>query len=123
MKANAVLTKPQILENRGDGTYFYNYNIVEGIKRSEDSTEVISFDYDQVIIHGNPTYSKIVSSIVRDTYSSSDELALINNYHRYTMDESLTKYLNEYMTYLEYVNGIKQLVKQDCTAHLITIDN
>ena len=123
MKANSVFNRPSVLENRGDGTYFYNYNITESVKQIEDSPETPSFDYDQVIIYGEPTYSKIVSSIIRDTYSSSDELALVNNYHRYTMDETLTKYLNEYTTYLEYVGNIKQLVKQDCVTYLITTDN
>ena len=122
MKANSVFTKPQVLENRGDGTYFYNYNITEGVKQTEDSQEIVSFDYDQVIICGEPTYSKIVSSIIRENYSSSDELALINNYHRYTIDETLTKYLNGYMLYLSYVSNIKQLVKQDCTAYSIVMD-
>ena len=123
MKANSVFTRPQTLENRGDGTYFYNYNVIESTKQMEDSPEVLSYDYDQVIIYGNPTYSKIVSSIIRDNYSSSDELALINNYHRYVIDETLTKYLNEYTTYLEYVSNIKQSVKQDCITYSIVIDN
>ena len=123
MKANSVFNRPSVLENRGDGTYFYNYNITESVKQIEDSPETPSFDYDQVIIYGEPTYSKIVSSIIRDNYSSSDELALINNYHRYVIDETLTKYLNEYTTYLEYVGNIKQSVKQDCITYSIVIDN
>lgn len=122
MKANSVFNKPSILENRGDGTYFYNYNIVERIKQEEDSIETLSYDYDQVIIYGEPTYSKIVSSIIRSDYSSSNEIALINNYHRYLINPSLTQYLDEYTQYIEYVSNIKQLVKADCVTHGITID-
>ncbi len=122
MKANSVFNKPAVLENRGDGTYFYNYNIVDSIKQIDESPEVPSFDYKQVIIYGEPTYSKIVSSIIRSDYSSSNEIALINNYHRYLINPSLTQYLDEYIQYIEYVSNIKQLVKADCVTHGITID-
>lgn len=122
MKANSVFNKPTVLENRGDGTYFYNYNIVDSIKQIDESPEVPSFDYKQVIIYGEPTYSKIVSSIIRSDCSSSNEIALINNYHRYLINPSLTQYLDEYIQYIEYVSNIKQLVKADCVTHGITID-
>lgn len=122
MKANSVFNKPSVLENRGDGTYFYNYNIIESTKQVDDLPETVSYDYDQVIIYGEPTYSKIVSSIIRSDYSSSNETALINNYHRYLIDETLVKYYDEYTEYLNYVSTIKSIVKQDCLTYSIVID-
>ena len=122
MKANSVFNKPTVLENRGDGTYFYNYNIIESTKQVDDLPETVSYDYDQVIIYGEPTYSKIVSSIIRSDYSSSNEIALINNYHRYLIDGTLVKYYDEYIEYLNYVSTIKSIVKQDCLTYSIVID-
>lgn len=124
MKSNSVFNRPSIFENRGDGTYFYNYNIIEGIKKeTEDSVEIPSFDYDQILINGEPTYSKIVSGIVRNNYPSSKEIALINNYNRYLLDNSLSKYHDEYSAYLVYVTNVKQFVKQDCSNNAVLIDD
>ena len=124
MKSNSVFNKPSTFENRGDGTYFYNYNIIESTKKeTEDSPEILSFDYDQIIINGEPTYSKIVSGIVRSTYSSSKEIALINNYNRYLLDNTLSKYHDEYYQYLAYVANVKQFVKQDCADNAVLIDD
>ena len=75
-----------------------------------------------IIIYGEPTYSKIVSNVISDNYSSSDEIALINNYNRYLIDETLVKYYDEYTEYLNYVSTIKNIVKQDCLTYSIVID-
>ena len=124
MKSNSVFNKPSTFENRGDGTYFYNYNIIESTKQeTEDSQLIQSFDYDQIIINGEPTYSKIVSGIVRSNYSSSKEIALINNYNRYLLDNTLSKYHDEYSEYLTYISNVKQFVKQDCADNAVLIDD
>ena len=124
MKSNTVFNKPSTFENRGDGTYFYNYNIIESTKQeTEDSPEIKSFDYDQIIINGEPTYSKIVSGIVRSNYPSSKEIALINNYNRYLLDNTLSKYHDEYYQYLAYVSNVKHFVKQDCIDNAVFIDD
>ena len=124
MKSNSVFNKPSTFENRGDGTYFYNYNIIESTKQETEGSQLIqSFDYDQIIINGEPTYSKIVSGIVRSNYSSSKEIALINNYNRYLLDNTLSKYHDEYSEYLTYVSNVKQFVKQDCLDNAVLIDD
>lgn len=123
MRANTVLIAPSTFESRGDNTYYYNYNIVEGVKENEDGTFIPSFDYDQVIIFGNPSYSKVVSAIVRDRYTIDKELALLNNYHRYILDNTKTAYNEEYLSYSNYVADVKNNVKQSCLINAVEIDS
>ena len=61
--------------------------------------------------------------IIRSIYSSSKEIALINNYNRYLLDNTLSKYHDEYYQYLAYVANVKQFVKQDCTNNAVLIDD
>ncbi len=47
MKANRTFEKPPQIEHLGDGTYYYNFNIVHS-QLTEETTSVDSYDYDQV---------------------------------------------------------------------------
>lgn len=126
MKANSVYQSPSVFEDLGDGTTHYNYNIVESEKESEGGTPVTSFDYDQVTIHGVPTYSKAVSAVIRSNYTVDKELSLINNYNRYQSAETadkVEKHKEEYLAYLENTAAIKAAVKSDCIAFNVNIDD
>lgn len=122
MKSNRINQKPEIFEDRGDNTYFYNFNIVESIKENEDESTYMNYDYEQIIGFGKPIYSEIISTLIKEKYSYSKELALINNYNKYILDTSNEKYLNEYMDYITYVSKTKEMVKKDCIENNIFID-
>lgn len=125
MKSNCVYQKPSVFLELGNGRYHYNYNVVEGVKTDENGVEVVSYDYDTVEIAGKPTYSKVVSAVIRDRYTSDKEIALINNYNRYQLATSANKVAAdkaEYVAYLEEVEAIKAMVKPDCVAYGFEID-
>lgn len=122
MKSNRINQKPEIIEDRGDNTYYYNFNIIESEKNYEDGTTYINYDYEQIIGFGEPSYSSIVSTMIRTKYSYSKELALINNYNRYSLNLTDEDHLNEYMEYINYVSQIKEMVKKDCIENNIKID-
>ena len=45
------------------------------------------------------------------------------NLNRYLLDNTLSKYHDEYYQYLAYVANVKQFVKQDCADNAILIDD
>lgn len=45
---------------------------------------------------------------ISEKYSIEDEIALINNYNTFLLDNSLTRYKEEYLEYLQYRNEIKK---------------
>lgn len=51
-KANRTHTPPPTIENLGDGTYYYNFNVDESEIPSESTEDVYSsYDYMQVRLH------------------------------------------------------------------------
>lgn len=121
MRANTVNNYPVTFENRGDHTYYYNYNIVEGVKENEDGTFIPSYDYDQVIIFGEPTYEKTVATVVRDRYTIDNELALVNNYNRFALGVSDNDHKEEYLEYITFVSEVKTKAKIACIANGIVV--
>lgn len=125
MKSNCVYQRPSVFLNLGNGRYHYNYNVVESTKTGETGEEVPSFDYNTVEIIGKPTYSKVVSAVVREKYTADKEIALINNYNRYqlaTTANKVTADKEEYVAYLDEVEAIKAMVKRDCISYNFEID-
>lgn len=56
-------TKPEKIENIGNGNYFFNYNIEEYI---ED--DIVKYKYDQLELNNYPTYDVIVSYIIKNKF-------------------------------------------------------
>lgn len=122
MKSNRINQRPDVIEDRGDSTYYYNFNVIESEKNYEDGSTYINYDYEQIIGFGEPSYSNIVSTMIRERYSYSKELSLINNYNRYSLNLTDEDHLNEYVEYINYVSEIKEIVKKDCIENNIKID-
>ena len=57
-------TKPEIIENIGNGNYFFNYDIEEYI---EDA--ITKYKYHQIELQSYPNYDDIVSEIIRNRFS------------------------------------------------------
>ena len=57
-------TKPEIIENIGNGNYFFNYDIEEYI---ED--DITKYKYHQIELQSYPNYDNIVSEIIRNRFS------------------------------------------------------
>jgi hypothetical protein len=103
MKSNSDV-RPPVMQDLGDGSRYYNYNIREA-PVSEES-ERTSFEYDAVLFHGEPDYGKIVSAIVAERYGQAEETALTNK-------GIADKNNPEYAAYREWVTEVKGIVKGD----------
>ena len=80
MKANANHKPEQFIKSHGK--LFYNYNIIQSREVDEVTGEKrISFDYEYIEV-ADKTKASIVSAIMRDKYTVSEEIALINNKFR-----------------------------------------
>lgn len=67
MKSNRVRNAPPVVEDLGDGTSYYNFDVVQSVR--DDGGEVIdNFDYDQVTVSQPVTYSGIISALTDEGY-------------------------------------------------------
>ena len=89
--------KPDSIQDLGDGTYYINTNI-----------ELIEsqYQYDSVLVEGNPGYEKIVSILIREKYSLDDEFALnsksMQMYFNNCTDEQKVKWMLELKDFTDY---------------------
>jgi hypothetical protein len=102
--------KPPVLQDLGDGSWYYNFNITEvpavADNMQEESGEQTAFEYDSVLIWGNPDYAKIVPAVINDRYNKDDEFSLVNK----GVEDNANA---DYVAYREWVNKVKEMVKND----------
>lgn len=85
--------KPQTLHKINENKWLFNYDV-------EETEE--EFIYKSLIIKGEPSYEKIVSSIIREKYSLDEELAIQRQ--RFIKEEEFEEYFN-------FCESVKALVK------------
>lgn len=111
--------KPDSFQKLGNGTYYYNYDIVseEVMVEDVDTKELVSetrYSFIQVYLQGQPDYKTCVKAIIRSYVDQDEEFDLINSSNRVTL--KLSDENSDYDKYLEYLallDTIKQNVKRD----------
>lgn len=108
--------KPCTLLNAGSGRWLYNYNIT-GIITDEKT----SYECEQIEITGEPTYDKIVAAIIREKYTESAELSIVNKYNAHVLGVVINPDAVEiYKSLLAFVAEIKNIVKNDLDENKTT---
>lgn len=118
MKSNSDV-RPLIIQDLGNGSYYYNYNIHEVTvpvepTEGEEPEEKTAYEYDSVLIWGIPNYAKCVKAVLRDRRDETEEFSLINKHNAFALgvsEEEADK--EEYEAYLEEVKAVKAMVKTD----------
>lgn len=117
MKSNSNV-RPAIIQDLGNGSYHYNYNVVERTVEDEETGEKTVYDYDTVQVWEKPTYDNLTRAIIRSELDETEEFSLINDYYAAqlgieTDDDRKTKAVSDYKAYLQHVADIKQMVRAD----------
>lgn len=112
--------KPKAFEPVGNGDYLYHWDIKEETMQiiqegsDEPVTERTQFSCLETVIHGQPEYNKCVEAVIRKSYTSDEELAMLNKYNSYQAgvisDGSI---VSEYEEYLQFVATTKEMVRKD----------
>ncbi len=119
MRTNSNERPPKVI-NLGNGRYHYNFNITEGTRTEigpdGQETSRPDFNCDTVEIAGVPDYKKAVEARIRDKYSESKELDLINSYNAAALGldpDTDGEAVGKYTAFLQDVQEIKAEVAQD----------
>ena len=122
MKSNSN-DRPPILQDLGNGSWHYNYNITEVEIQSEPMAETEgeqepaarkAYDYDTVEIWGRPDYDKCVKAVLRSRRDETEEFSLINTYNAFVLGLSTDETdKTEYEAYLSEVIAVKAMVRAD----------
>lgn len=105
--------QPEHIILLGDGTYYYNYDVQEGERYTENGITPI-YTAVCVMVQGMPNYNNIVKALIRNYYTTDEEFDLINSYNE-AIQEGLTegKDIIKYKDYLALRIQIKDYVKKD----------
>lgn len=117
MKSNSNV-RPAIIQDLGNGSYHYNYNVVERTVEDEETGEKTVYDYDTVQVWEKPTYDNLTRAIIRSELDETEEFSLINDYYAAqlgieTDEDRKAKAVSDYKAYLQHVADIKQMVRAD----------
>lgn len=117
MKSNSNV-RPAIIQDLGNGSFHYNYNVTERKIEDEEVGEKTVYDYDTVQVWEKPTYDNLTRAIIRSQIDETEEFSLINDYYAAqlgveTDEDRKTKAVNDYKAYLAHVADIKQMVRDD----------
>ena len=121
---NSSTIKPIILENIGNGSYRYNYNIKEiefedivFVDDVETIEKQIRWEYDSVIIYLPIDKDKITRAVITNTWNSDYENKLINDYNEISLgnltEEEINKRTNNYITFLQERKRLKEMIDND----------
>ena len=113
MKSNSDV-KPPILQDLGDGSWYYNYHAKEVPATVEIGEGKTAFEYETVHIWGKPVYETLVPLVIAEKYSPSEETSLINKYNAFILKLSIdTEDKERYEAYLKTVSELKAMIKED----------
>lgn len=110
--------RPDIIQDLGNGSFHYNYNIVEEKVADEEVGEKTVYNFDTVQVWEKPTYENLTRAVIRNEVDENEEFSLINDYYAAqlgleTDSARKAKAVTEYKDHLSHVIAIKTMVRAD----------
>ena len=106
--------KPNAIEQLGNNTYYYNYNITSEQRTNQDGKEETIYNFIQVHLPGIPDYKDCIRNIIREYVSQTEEFDLINSYNKVQITgEKSSEDIKKYTDYINLLDEIKTNVKKD----------
>lgn len=106
--------KPDPIEQLGNNTYYYNYNITSEQRVNQDGEEETVYSFVQVHLSGAPNYKDCIKNIIREYVSQTEEFDLINSYNKVQLTgQENSEDVKKYTDYIELLDEIKANVKKD----------
>lgn len=119
MKSNFD-SRPPIILDLGNGSYYYNAKITADTQTDEEGKERKTYSCDSYQIWGKPTRAALVKAVIRAELDETAEFDLVNSYNAAQegiLDEDEAKQAKaDYTAYLRRVQEIKTQVKADLEA-------
>lgn len=110
--------KPSNWEVVGNGSFMYRWNIEEVVpevtEENEEQEKVSSWKCEEVTVWPPTTADKVIEAVIREKYSASDEIGLVNKFNAYQQGLDVeADIVDEYTAYLSYVAEVKRQVRKD----------
>ena len=106
--------RPNAIEQLGNNTYYYNYNITSEQKINKNGEQETFYNFIQIHLTGIPDYKDCIKNIIREYVSQTEEFDLINSYNKIQITgEKNSEDMKKYTDYISLIDKIKTNVKRD----------
>ena len=116
---------PKIIEEVGNGSYLYHFNIEEvsnsnnTIILSENNTENIkSYKYDEVVVWSPISSNAITKSVMNYLWSKDAEQKYINDYNAAVLGILDSSYIDAYKDFMTQRKSIKEQIDKDYSEYI-----
>ncbi|MEI6567370.1 MAG: hypothetical protein WCR20_11885 [Verrucomicrobiota bacterium] len=108
-------TRPETIQDGGDGSFLFNYNILPEILPSQPGTpDREGFICSQVIISGYPTKKTAKKAVIEAEFSDDQEKKLINDFNAFSAGAlEDARYKNDYLSFLDRRKEIKNMIDNE----------
>ena len=104
---------PEIIQQIGDGTYLYHFDIEEVSVDGTNSEPHKGYEYNEVKIIGLLTANSITESVMNSLWGKDIEQKLINDFYASQMGILDTSYEDKYKSFLTDRKRIKEQINLD----------
>ena len=113
-------TYPKIIENVGNGSYLYHFNIkeVEVTSPSKDSEVTNAWNYDEVVVWSPISSDAITKAVMNYLWSKDAEQKYINDYNAATLGILDDSYIEAYKNFMIQRKSIKEQIDKDYNEYL-----
>ena len=113
-------TYPKIIENVGNGSYLYHFNIkeVEVPSPSKDSEVTNAWNYDEVVVWSPISSDAITKAVMNYIWSKDAEQKYINDYNAATLGILDDSYIEAYKNFMIQRKSIKEQIDKDYNEYL-----
>lgn len=112
--------RPAIILPLGNGSYHYNYNIVEEKVEDPEAGEKTVYNYNTVQIWQKPDYELLTRAVIREEIDETKEFSYVNDYNAAILgiltDEEAATAKASYEEYLNFIVEVKGMVKNDLSV-------
>lgn len=112
-------SKPDVFESIGNGSWYYNWDIVEEKIEIEGEEPRTQYNYKSVIVYNPLTSNAVVRTVLNELWGNDHEQKLVNEYNSANFglldEEASKKAIAAYKEFLEERAKIKASVEKDCS--------
>lgn len=115
---------PKTIEEVGNGSYLYHFDIEEvsnnnTIVHSENNTENIkSYKYDEVVVWSPISSNAITKSVMNYLWSKDAEQKYINDYNAAVLGILDNSYIDAYKDFMTQRKSIKEQIDKDYSEYI-----
>ncbi len=112
---------PKIIEEVGNGSFLYHFNIKEIEKDNymlDDKDKITCYEYDEVVVWSPISSNAITKAVMNFLWSKDAEQKYINDYNAAVLGILDSSYIDAYKDFMTQRKSIKEQIDKDYSEYI-----